>query len=464
MSYLLFHTVAEFFSIVIAFNVFLFGWNTRRLTKNNFLVFISIAFLFVGIVDFVHALTYKGMNIFPGVSTNVPTQLWLLARYFLVGSFLTAPLVLKKKISPNLLLGIFGIIVFTAIYLIFNTSFFPDAYIDGIGLTPFKIWSEYIIALAFGLLLYFQWKLRAKFDHKVANYIFHSLVANIIAGLLFTLYKADVYSVFNAAGHIVKIIAYYFIYKAIIETGLQTPFRLLFLELNRLNKTKDDFLGIVSHELKTPLTGIKTYAGLLERLLEKPPNKSLAEYTKKINEQADRISKLVNDLVDTTQIETGKVSFKPDVIVAHKFLEQIIEDIAKVTGRKIVLIGKDRTLVKADKDRLRQVLLNLINNALKYSPAKNPVEVSIENSADIVSIAIKDYGQGIDRKDLARLFDKYFQVDKGKNHNGGMGLGLYLSKQIIELHKGTISVQSKKGEGSIFTITLPQARKVRTIR
>jgi len=249
-SYPVFHTISELFSIVIGFGLFMMIWNSRRLIDNDYLLFIGIAYFFVAAIDLVHALTYKGINLFPGYGTNMPTQLWITARYVESLSLLAAPLFIRRKLWPYRSfagLAILTSIILTSIFL----RFFPDCYIDGFGLTRFKIVSEYLISgiLVFSLI-FLYWK-RANFDRGVLTLIMLSIIATIVSELAFTFY-VGVYDLFNLIGHFLKIIAFYLIYKAVIETGLSEPYGLLFRNL----KQQEESLREREELLRVTLTSI----------------------------------------------------------------------------------------------------------------------------------------------------------------------------------------------------------------
>jgi len=147
-DYLLFHTIVELVTILIGFGVFIVAWNARQFSENNFLTFIGISFLFISSIDLIHTLAYKGMNIFQGFDSNLPTQLWIAGRFLHSFSFLIALLFLRRKIKPFLIILGYFLITVLLVASIF-LSVFPDCYIEGSGLTDFKIVSEYIISLIF---------------------------------------------------------------------------------------------------------------------------------------------------------------------------------------------------------------------------------------------------------------------------------------------------------------------------
>ena len=231
-DYLLFHSIAEIFSIVIAFAIFTVAWNSRRITENNYLLFIGISYLFIGGIDFVHTLAYKGMGVFPGEDSNLATQLWIAARYFQSFSLLIAPVFIRRKINPWLVLTGWGIATTLLLATIFYWTNFPVSFSNTGGLTPFKIISEYIISFILVLTALVLFRNRSKFNPIVVRYIIASIIVTIASEMAFTLYT-DVYGYLNMTGHMLKIIAFYLIYKALIETSLRRPYELLFRDLKQ---------------------------------------------------------------------------------------------------------------------------------------------------------------------------------------------------------------------------------------
>jgi diguanylate cyclase (GGDEF)-like protein/PAS domain S-box-containing protein len=231
-SYALFHIVAESFSILIAFSLFMISWNTRRVTTNNYVLFLSIALMFAGLIDFAHTLTYKGMGIFPGYDSNLPTQLWIMGRYLMSLSLLAAPWFIDRKPDIRAVLGVY--LAATALLLAsaFSGTGFPDCFIEGKGLTPFKIASEYAICLILISSLILLLRRRKAFDSNILRLISWSILSTIVAELAFTFY-VSVYGVSNLIGHYFKIFSFYLVYKAILVTGLENPYRLLFYDLQK---------------------------------------------------------------------------------------------------------------------------------------------------------------------------------------------------------------------------------------
>ena len=243
-SYLLFHSIAEVISIVISGGIFFIGWNSRKYMNSSFFLIIGISFLFISVIDLLHTLSYSGMGIILEFDANLPTQLWIAARYWQSLSYLIALLAINKKINAGYLM-ISGVVVISLLFVTIFYGIFPTSYIEGIGLTPFKIISEYIIILIFLSSAIMLYKFRSEFNRKMFLLVITSIGATIISELAFSLY-VSVFDISNFIGHILKIIAFFFIYKAIIEKGLQDPFGLLLRKLKLSDESlrqKADDLG-----------------------------------------------------------------------------------------------------------------------------------------------------------------------------------------------------------------------------
>ncbi len=230
-SYLLFHSMAEIFSIVIGCCIFILAWNSRQRLDNNYILFLGIAYLFVSALDLLHTLAYKGMGVFPDSDANLPTQLWIAARYVQSISLLAAPVFIRRKLNLNLVFVMYTVVTTVVLAVIFAKAF-PACFVEGVGLTPFKIISEHIISFILLGAIAFLFHHRPAFDHKVLQWLVASLTLTIFSELAFTFY-VSVYGFSNLVGHLFKIIAFYLIYLAIVEMGLDKPHRLLFRNLKR---------------------------------------------------------------------------------------------------------------------------------------------------------------------------------------------------------------------------------------
>jgi PAS domain S-box-containing protein len=235
-NYLLFHSLAEIFSIVVACGIFMVTWNSRRFLDNNYLLLLGIAYLFVGGLDLIHTLAYKGMGVFHGYETNLATQLWTAARYMESLSLFLAPFLFGRKLKVNFVFLAYALATFLLLLSIFYWNIFPVCFIEGIGLTPFKKISEYIISLILLASIALLLNNRREFEREVLQWIVCSIIVSIASGLAFTFY-IDAYGFSNLIGHFFKILSFYFIYKAIIETGLTKPYDLLFRNLKQSEMT-----------------------------------------------------------------------------------------------------------------------------------------------------------------------------------------------------------------------------------
>ena len=229
-NYLLFHSMAEIFSSLVAFTVFVIAWHTRRSSDSGFLAFLGVAYLFVGAVDLLHMLAYSGMGVFRAYGADLATQLWIVARYMEAGSLLLAPCFLSRALRVYLGLAAYAALTALALASIFVWDIIPTCFVEGSGLTPFKKVSEYVICLLLAAAAAFLWARREYLDPGVLRLILASIAVAVASELAFTFYR-DPYAFANLLGHFFKIISFYLLYRAIVETGLEEPFELLFRRL-----------------------------------------------------------------------------------------------------------------------------------------------------------------------------------------------------------------------------------------
>ena len=229
-NYLLFHSLAELFSMGVSMAVFIIAWNTRKHLDNTALLIIGVAYLFISGIDLLHTLAYQGMGVFKGGKTNLPTQLWISARLLQSLTFFIAPFFLHRNISIKAIFFSYTGFAALLLFSIFIWKIFPECHVEGIGLTPFKKNCEYLISIILLLSIFLFFRSRKFFDGTVFRYIIASICLTIAGELAFTLY-IGVYDLSNFLGHYFKIISFYLIYKAIVETGLTRPYDVLFRNL-----------------------------------------------------------------------------------------------------------------------------------------------------------------------------------------------------------------------------------------
>ncbi len=233
-SYLLFHSLVELFSIVTAFVIFIIAWHTRRIQDSHYLLFIGIASLSTAVIQLVHVLAYKGMGIFPGFSADLPTQLWISFRYMFSCSLLLAPLYIKRSFGVLKTLSVYGIMTGALLFTVFS-GLFPACFIEGSGLTPFKIYSEYVISLLFLASLGLLVANRESFDRTVFGLMSGAIVLSIASELAFTNY-ASVFGPANMIGHFFLLGSMVLIYRALVITGIVEPANILFRNLRKSEK------------------------------------------------------------------------------------------------------------------------------------------------------------------------------------------------------------------------------------
>jgi PAS domain S-box-containing protein len=229
-SFLLFHVLVEIFSVIVAFAIFLFAWNTRDKIHNSSLILLGAAYLVIGALDLLHTFSYKGMGVFTTFGADTATQLWVAARYIESFTLLAAPLFASRKLAMPRAIAFYIGLLLLVIATVFVWPVFPTCYVEGQGLTVFKKNSEYLISLVLLASLIVMRRRRMLFDARVFRLLAFSIVFTVVSELMFTFY-ISVYGISNLVGHLFKLASYWLIYKAIIETGLQQPFTLLFREL-----------------------------------------------------------------------------------------------------------------------------------------------------------------------------------------------------------------------------------------
>lgn len=233
-------------------------------------------------------------------------------------------------------------------------------------------------------------------------------------------------------------------------------------EIERLEKTRRDFIANVSHELRTPLTSIQGYT---ETLIDggTSDRSSTQEFLEIIRKNAARMSRLTEDLLTLARVESGEQSFRFASVTAASLVEEAEESLkeqARTRGMNLRIVETTEERVQADRDTIHQVFANLIDNAIKYAPGGSEVQLGARVEGGVVEFFVRDFGQGIPSEHLPRLFERFYRVDKARSReSGGTGLGLAIVKHIVRKHGGTVAASSELGKGSEFVFRLPVAVK-----
>ncbi|MHB8511525.1 MAG: sensor histidine kinase [Actinomycetota bacterium] len=230
-------------------------------------------------------------------------------------------------------------------------------------------------------------------------------------------------------------------------------------EMKEVQDLQRDFVSIVSHELRTPLTAIKGFASMLVQKGDRLEPTTRTGFLSTINSQSDRLAKLVDDLLQVSKIEARRLHIEADALDGVALIEKLLPQFDSKWHRMIQLDAPcDLPLVEADRSKLEEVLINLIDNAVKYSPEGSPIRVSISARENEIEFSVSDQGAGFSPVDAARLFQKFQRLSTPATRDvGGSGLGLYIVKSLIDAMRGRIWVESAPGAGATFTFTLPRA-------
>jgi PAS domain S-box-containing protein len=230
----------------------------------------------------------------------------------------------------------------------------------------------------------------------------------------------------------------------------------LFTEVKELSQKKDEFIALASHELKTPLTSMSGFLQLLERKV----SDANRPFVQKAINQVKKLNILINDLFDISKIQSGKLQFYFEEFSLTVLIKESLESIKEAyPSHQIYFDETDEVILEADKLRLEQVLVNLVTNAIKYSPESERVELSVKKSEKEIVVSVRDYGMGISKENINHIFSQFYRAKDLNRSITGLGLGLYITKEIIERHGGRIWVESEPRMGSTFFFTIPLKNK-----
>jgi signal transduction histidine kinase len=495
-SYLLFHTMVELFSVCVAFAIFMIVWNCRHFIQNNYLMFLGFAYLFVGGLDLIHALAFQGMGVFPGHGANLPTQLWVAARYLESLSLLLAPVFLRRRIHSIVILLVFGLISCLLLLSIFVWSLFPLCFQKQTGLTPFKEISEFIIIGILLVSLVLLQKNRTWFDHRVLTWVAWAIVLTIVSEFMFTLYAAP-YDRANMIGHFLKLISFYLMYKALIETGLRQPHTLLYRRLKQheseLQEAHDALeqrvrqrTAELSQTVERLREQIEARTQAEERLLANQKQlQALAvqlltvedqERRRIANELHDSIGQIlaflkielgelqrsglpaevthaigrIREQVETAIKQTRSLTFEispPELYTLG--LEPALEELAQRFGEERGLqchvydSEEPKPLSDPIKTLLYRIVRELLINVAKHAKAKM-VSIQLSRADDRLRVTVVDDGTGFDAAGL-----------DNRAANTVSGFGLFSIRERLQHVGGSLVIQSSHGQGTQVTIEAP---------
>jgi PAS domain S-box-containing protein len=222
-----------------------------------------------------------------------------------------------------------------------------------------------------------------------------------------------------------------------------------------LQQQKDDFISIASHELKTPITSLKASLQLLTRMKEQPNSNLFPKLLDRATRSMDKISSLVEDLLNVSKMNHGQIGLDKELFNVMDMLKKSCEHLLDSAKHELVFEGDADLILFADEHRIEQVVVNLLTNAIKYAPKSYQIFLKVEKVNDTVVVSVRDTGPGVEPDKVANLFDRYYRADNSGKQVSGLGLGLYISAEIIERHGGKIGVNTELGKGSTFWFSLP---------
>ena len=222
---------------------------------------------------------------------------------------------------------------------------------------------------------------------------------------------------------------------------------------------RDEFISVASHELKTPVTVLKTQAEILKMGIGKNAsldlsNEEIDEILESCNKNMDNISRLIDDMRDVTKIETGNLKLYKEKVDLEILVKRVLKNFKLSNGLDVTLVSENKVIGRWDPFRIEQVVVNLVSNAMKYGDQKHSPEVYLNGDSNKAYLSVKDFGGGLTEDQKVKIFEKFSEVSRIKGVKG-LGLGLYITKKIVEAHKGVIRVESQVGKGSTFKVELP---------
>jgi signal transduction histidine kinase len=226
-----------------------------------------------------------------------------------------------------------------------------------------------------------------------------------------------------------------------------------------VERRKDEFISMTSHELRTPVTSLKGFTNVLQRRLTKQGDAQGLHYLARMDAQLDRLTALISDLLDISRMQSGKLELRVEPFDLDALIDETVENAQAATLTHHLLIeGRTGAQVFGDKERLGQVFVNLLTNSIKYSPraAKVMVRLFLDGDQTQAIVSVQDFGIGIDKTHHEKIFERFYQVtDPEEKTYPGLGIGLYISREIVARHHGRMWVESSKGEGATFFVALP---------
>ncbi len=473
-NYLLFHSLAEVFSIAIAAGVFMIAWNSRDYPRTGGLVCLGAGLVFTALIDVFHTLSYAGMGVFD-TGSDYATKFWIAGRYLQVLTMVLFAASLSWTWEPpyRAVAAGFALLSLSLIASILHTDLFPTCFVDGEGVTRFKRISEYVICALFAAAGWVLHSRKRALDPDVFTLLIGSIVLTILSELSFTLYLRAT-GLFNLIGHLLKIAAFFLVYLALIAGQVRKRIDTIRqleearaalvrseAELREANISKDRLYSIVAHDMRNPISGLRTLADLMVHRYDDLQDGERRRFCRLLYEGADQAAGLTESLLMWASSQTGRLASHPaDFPVGEALSETLClaQQAAERKGIAISVFIPPDLRAHADPEMSATVLRNLLSNAVKFTPRGGTIEVRACASEPDVHIAVVDSGVGIAPDRLQTIFDPgAARSTKGTDAEGGSALGLLLTRELVDKNGGRLWVESAPGRGSTFHFTLPRS-------
>jgi len=472
-SLLLFHSIAEVFSIGIAACVFALSWTSRSYEVARPFVPLGIGYLFVALIDLFHVMSYEGMNVF-AQGLGYSTRLWVAARFLqaLVALWFTIDLRLRRHTPAIVGFALIGGAATALLFSIFWWGVFPICLIQGQGVTAFMVASEITISvvLAVSILLVAR---DGVVLHRPERLLLMACFASNIASELVTTLDWSASGYPDIFGHYLKILSYFLAYRALFTTQVRERIALIGelvsskaaleqreRDLEKANQSKDKFFSIIAHDLRNPIGGLLNISELLAKRFDELGTPKVRDLSQRVYETSHHVTELLESILHWARAHTRKLEARPSTVRMAELCEGIAEQQRSAARNKSIRVScrvDDDQLAYADEQMLATVLRNLLSNAIKFTPHGGEVTISSEGAGDWQLTSVADSGVGMSPDEVAKLFqiDAHFS-SKGTDAEPGHGLGLILCKELMDMNRGSISVRSEIGKGSVFTVQVPR--------
>ena len=508
-SYLLFHILLEMFCAFTALAVALTAYNGYSITKKDYFFYISIISLFSGILLILHTLLFD-THMFPGLgSKNISIQLSMAFKTYGSLVFGISFLLHKYKYSIGRFVYISLAVTFGLILSILVFQIFPECINARQNPTLFKVvYDSVLLAINAIFFLFFIVK-RRSFPKRVVHYIVVYLLLGVFSQMFSVFYK-DVDDICNIFAHLMRFASFYVLFRMVLELGFKRPVKNLFSSLDKayvtleektgelininkklemetrkckkakrllskseenyrmlfeLNKFKINFFTDMSHEIRTPISVILCVIQIIEEGLKGnvdflSDKKKTNRYIATLKQNSLKLLRTVNNLLDISKIDSGAYELKLQNCDIVDLVENVVSSVAEYTKNKNLTLkfnsDVEKKIIACDIEKIERVILNLLSNAIKFTAQGASINVSIHEEAGNIIISVKDTGIGIPENRIDTIFQRFKRVEDSfvKDYES-TGIGLSLVKSLVEMHEGTVWVESKLGVGSTFYVKIP---------